>query len=463
MSENVNVEYKELDRITGKLPDTLPKEIVSFANTEGGEIHIGIRDDGTVVGVQDSDDVMTRISNVAHDSVLPDIMPFIQIRSYTVNEKEVVRITVSTGTERPYYLASKGLKPSGVYVRRGSACVPLSESGIRQMILDTSGKSYEECRSMNQDLTFDTLRSVLTARGLESGPEQLKTLKLIGGDGLYTNLALLLSDQCAHTIKVAAFQGRDNAVFRDRKEFSGSLLKQLEDTYALLTMYNKTEATFDGLHRTDRHDYPDEALREALLNSIIHRDYLFSGSTLINLFDDHVEFISLGGLISGLSMEAVFMGASQSRNPNLAAVFYRLGLVESYGTGIRKILRLYNGCRPLPVFRSAEGAFTVEMRNRNEIQSFPPAEASGKTPTFRETAAASAREKILALISEKGEVSRKEIEGVLQVGSTKAYKCLKQLCEEGLILQNSNGNRTTYTNRIASTLPLPSPAHAEHR
>ena len=444
MRENLDVEFKELDRKTGKLPDSIPKEIVAFANTEGGELYIGIQDDGTVVGVAAPEDVMTRLSNIVHDTILPDIMPFLQIRSIEKDGKDVIRATVSVGTERPYYLASKGLKPSGVYVRRGSACIPLNEAGIRQMIMESSGKSYEESRSLYQELSFNTLQAELTSRNLEFGQEQMKTLKLIGEDGLYTNLAMLLSDQCPHTIKAAVFQGVDNAVFRDRKEFSGSLLKQLEDVYGFLDFYNKTEAVFEGLRRTDRRDYPEEAIREALLNSIIHRDYLFSGSTIINLFDDHVEFISLGGLVTGISMEAIFLGASQSRNPNLAAVFYRLGLVESYGTGIRKIMRLYKDFEPAPLFRSAEGVFTVEMWNRNE---WKDAETGPSDPArvLQAGDASSAAERVYAFVREKGEASRKEVQEEFRVGSTKAYKLLKQLCAEGRLIQNQNGNKTTYS------------------
>lgn len=322
--------------------------------------------DGSVAGIPNPDDIMTRISNVVHDTILPDIMPFIQIRPIEMEGKQVVKATIAVGTERPYYLAKEGLKPRGVFVRRGSACIPLNEAGIREMIMETSGKSYEECRSLNQELTFRALRAEMASRNIVFGAAQMKTLKMIGSDGLYTNLALLLSDQCTHTMKAAIFQGRDNAVFRERKEFSGSLLKQLNDAYQFLDLFNRTEASFTGLRRTDQRDYPEETVREALLNSIIHRDYLFSGSTIINLFDDHIEFISLGGLVRGISMEAIFMGVSQSRNPNLAAVFYRLGLVESYGTGIRKIMRLYQGLKHQPVFKSAEGAFTVELYNRNE-------------------------------------------------------------------------------------------------
>ena len=443
MIEGVDTEFKELDQVKGTLPDSVPKEIVAFANTEGGELYVGIRNDGSVVGVADPDDVMTRISNVAHDTILPDIMPFIQIRTVEMEGKQVVKTTIAVGTERPYYLAKEGLKPKGVYVRRGSACIPLNEAGIREMIMETSGKSYEESRSLNQELTFETFQAEMAARNIEFGTAQMKTLKMIGSDGLYTNLALLLSDQCVHTIKVAVFQGVDNAVFRERKEFSGSLLKQLNDAYQFLDFFNKTEATISGLRRTDQRDYPEEAVREALLNSIIHRDYLFSGSTIINIFDDHIEFISLGGLVRGISMEAIFMGVSQSRNPNLAAVFYRLGLVESYGTGIRKIMRLYHGCAHQPIFKSAEGAFTVELFNRNESTENSAADAMNSQPEPRQEVE-EIRTAIYQKVKEQGMVTRKEVEREFGFGSTKAYKVLKGLCEAGLLMQKKNGNRTVY-------------------
>ena len=449
MIESVDTEFKELDRKKGTLPDSVSKEIVAFANTEGGELYVGIRNDGSVAGVADPDDVMTRISNVAHDTILPDIMPFIQIRSIEMEGKQVVKITVAVGTERPYYLAKEGLKPKGVFVRRGSACIPLNEAGIREMIMETSGKSYEECRSLNQELTFEFFRAEMAARNIEFGAAQMRTMKMIGSDGLYTNLALLLSDQCAHTIKAAVFQGTDNAIFRERKEFSGSLLKQLNDAYQFLDFFNKTEASFTGLRRTDQRDYPEEAVREALLNSIIHRDYLFSGSTIINAFDDHIEFISLGGLVRGISMEAIFMGVSQSRNPNLAAIFYRLGLVESYGTGIRKIMRLYQGSDHQPVFRSAEGAFTVELFNRNENEEAEENSAAESMNGWTESISEieGIRTAVCQRAKEQGKVTRKELEQEFGFGQTKAFKVLKTLCDAGLLMQQKNGNRTVYVPR----------------
>lgn len=434
MKECVDIEFKELDRGKGTLPSSVSKEIVAFANTEGGNLYIGISDDGTVIGVEDTDDTMKRLSSVAHDTILPNIMPFIQIRPVEIDGREVVKASISVGTERPYYLASGGLTPKGVYVRVGSTSVPLPESGIREMIMETSGKSYEECRSINQNLTFVTLERAMKDRDMEFGRAQMETLKMIGADGLYTNLALLLSEECTHTIKVAAFQGKDGTVFRDRKEYSGSLIKQLDDAYQFINMYNRTEATFSGLRRTDRRDYPEAALREALLNSIIHRDYLFSGSTIINIFDDRIEFVSLGGLVRGISMESVMMGVSQSRNPNLQKVFYRLELVESYGTGIRKIIRLYKDYSLQPEFRSAEGGFTVTLYNRNAAED-PRSCDDGNDDT---------EDTILELTRSTGEITRKEVEEKLGFGSTKSFQILKRMCDKGLLLQKKKGYRTVY-------------------
>ena len=174
------------------------------------------------------------------------------------------------------------------------------------------------------------------------------------------------------TLKLAVFQGTDKAVFRDRKEFSGSVLKQLDEMYEAIDRYNKTQSTVKGLYRIDKRDYDEEALREALLNCIVHRDYSFSASTLVNIYDDRIEFVSLGGLVKGLSMDAIYMGVSQSRNPNLAAVFYRMKLIESYGTGIGKIRRAYKELSRKPVFESAAEAFRLTLPNMNAIADDTP-------------------------------------------------------------------------------------------
>ena len=151
-------------------------------------------------------------------------------------------------------------------------------------------------------------------------------LKIINSDGIFTNLGMLLSDQCKHSIKTAVFQGTDQSIFRDRREFSGSLFKQLNDVYAYLDRYHQTKATFHKLLRIDTRDYPEVALREALLNLIVHRDYAFSASALISVYSDRMEFVSIGGLMPGIELDDVMLGISVCRNQNLANVFYEKDL-----------------------------------------------------------------------------------------------------------------------------------------
>src|SRR5699024_11153931 len=124
-------------------------------------------------------------------------------------------------------------------------------------------------------------------------------------------------------------------------------------------------AEFEGLNRIDKRDYPSEALREALLNAITHRDYSFSGSTLISIFDDRIEFVTIGGLVRGLTFDDIMLGVSALRNQNLANVFYRLKLIEAYGTGILKINESYAECAVKPQFEVTDNAFKITLPNIN--------------------------------------------------------------------------------------------------
>ncbi len=425
--ENIDVEYKQI-----YTPD-IKKEVIAFANTEGGTVYIGIKDDGEVVGVENPDAVMQQAANAIRDGIKPDVLSFVQVRAVEMEGRQVIRIAVQTGTGQPYYLSDKGLKPSGVYVRRGSSSQPLSDEGIREMIVRNYGSAYEEKRSMNQELTFAALEMAMRERSLDFGAAQMRTLKIIGEDGLYTNLGLLLSDQCEHTVKVALFQGN---LFRDRREFKGSLVKQLEDVYALIDLNNRTSAVFDGLNRRDKRDYPEEAVREALLNSIVHRDYSFSSSTIINIRDDRIEFVSLGGLVPGLSREAIFLGVSQSRNPRLAAVFYRMKLIESYGTGIAKIENAYAYENQKPIFQMADGAFRVTLSNRNfaaeekEISNIAP-----------ETGAENV---ILEYLRRNGVITRRQAQDLLGTKLSTTASLLRRMCESGMIETRGAGRSTHY-------------------
>lgn len=460
--ESENTEFKQ------EYVKDIRKEVVAFANSEGGAVIIGVRKDGEVVGVENPDEVMLQTVNSLKDSIAPDVMPFVNVVSRETDGKYVVEINVSVGTNRPYYIREKGLKPTGVYVRKRSSAQPVTDEGIREMIIQNSGKSFENGRSLNQDLTFVTFSEEMKKRSIEFGTSQMRTLHFIGGDGLYTNLALLLSDQCEVTTKVAVFQGRDKEVFRDRKEFSGSLLKQLEDVYRFIDLNNRIKSTFFGLDRIDVRDYPEEAVREALLNSMVHRDYSFSGSNLINIYEDRIEFVSLGGLVSGLELRSIFLGVSQSRNPNLASVFYRMSLIESYGTGIAKIRRAYRNNNEKPAFETAQGVFRVTLPDRNETETGMDAgerkkagmdsivyidrirkETQNLENVKRCEILELQKRRILEYAIRNGKITRKETEKLIGAGTTKAFRLLRELCDEGKLETQGNGRLSCYVSTIS--------------
>lgn len=424
--ESETVELKEI-----YTPD-LKKEIIAFANTIGGTIYIGIDNNGEIVGIDDADFVMQQISNSLRDGIRPDISMFTHIELMHEYNKCFIKITINQGTRKPYYLSDKGLKPSGVYVKSGTTASPASEDAIRMMIKIADGDSFESNRSLIQELTFSSLKDAFQIRGLTFTEVQMKNLGILSSDDIYTNLGLLVSDQCRHSIKFAIFQGNDKLVFKDRKELTGSLFTQLADAFKTIDFYNSTRATFHDLLRTDERDYPEDAIREALLNAIVHRDYAFSGSTLINLYSDRLEFISLGGLVPGLSLEAAMLGASQPRNEKLANLFYRMKLIEAYGTGISKIMSCYSGLSVQPVFENVEGAFRVILPNIHAQKSI---ELDQKYIP------------VLKLFENKKEITRSDVEEALGIGTTHAINILKEMYENELIVKVGSGRLTRYVKK----------------
>ena len=401
--ETENIEFKS------QFTEEIYKEVIAFANTDGGVVYVGIDNDGNAVGLTDVDKEYTRITNGIRDVIMPDVTMFVR---FTVQDNKVVRITVSEGTNKPYYLKGKGLKPS-------------------------DGDTFEENRSLKQELTFEAAQRAFNLYGVEFNPGKYRSLGITQKkDGIYTNLALILSDQCAHTTKIAVFSDEACTVFRDSKEFGGSVFKQFENTVNYLALCNKTSSVIKGVVRTDKQDYPEEAIREALLNAIVHRDYSFSGSIIINVTDHKMEFISLGGLLAGLSPDDIRSGISQPRNKNLAEVFHRLRLIESYGTGIRRIFNLYADCSEQPQIEVTSNTFKIVLPNMNAVPTAEPERVSAVTPQMQ---------KVLDFIMANGQVTEKEISALLGLKKTRTFTVAKQLRDLGLIKVVGRGENKFYT------------------
>jgi ATP-dependent DNA helicase RecG len=305
------------------------------------------------------------------------------------------------------------------------------------MIKETDGDRFEEMRSLEQNLTFEKAGKEFADRNIKFGQAQMKTLGLMTQDGVYTNLGLLLSDQCVHTIKAAVFEGTNQNQFKDRKEFTGSLFKQMDDVYDFIDFRNQIHSTFEKLRRIDRRDYPEVAVREALLNLLVHREYSFRSSTFISIYTDRMEFTSIGGLVSGVTLKDVTMGISVCRNAKLANVFYRLELIEAYGTGILKIIDAYEGTGMTPEIETSDNAFKVILPNLN-------AKTWSKEPENTGYESCTAEEKVIALVRAQGYVTRKEMESLLGMSQTTCGRLLKQMTRNGQIVQTGRGKITRY-------------------
>lgn len=347
-------------------------------------------------------------------------------------DKFYVRLNVVKGTQTPYYLGEKGVRPSGVYIRVGNTTVQASEEMIRELLRAADSEKFEEKKAYRQDLTFRAAQHIFEEHKVAFGRPQMQTLGILDAEGFYTNLALLLSDQCEHSIKCAIFEGTTKEVFKDRKEFGGSLFEQIDHVLEYLNVYNKTASVIGDKLREDMREYPPTAIREALLNAVVHREYAFSGSTFVNLYDDKLEIMSLGGLPDGISLDAVRLGISQPRNRNLANIFYRLNYIEAYGTGIPRIYSYYRQTGKAPAISVVSGAFQISLPNL-----LYAAEDKTKHRTAHE-------QKILQYLESHDSIDKTSAASLIGTKDARAYIVLRTMAENGLLAVQKQGKKYVY-------------------
>ena len=424
MIENTTTEFKR--EFNQKVINTL----LAFLNTEGGTLYLGLSDDGSVFGIEGSIDLETRrVTTSFRDSVIPDPSGYFEVQPEERDNKSIIKITVRQGSAIPYCYSRHGLVPQGVYVRVGSNTVTATREHIRQMIKDNGAGQFIAELSIEQDLSFEYADGVFSNRDVKFGLQQKQSLGLVRPDGRYTNLALILSDQCPYTTKAAIFEGTNKEKFKDRKEFAGSVFKQIDDVLAYLHVYNRVVGTFDGAYRIDHADYPDVTLREAYINALIHRDYFIEGSVLVSMFDDRLEFMSLGGVMPGVTRDLMLAGVSVTRNEKLAQVFYRLNMIEAFGTGIPRIFGAYENSIAKPEIPVIDGGFLIRIPNRNHAAAVYE---SGSN-----------EHRLLAAFPKVG-FTKEDAARELGISVNGAYKLLERMRERGLLNARKEGKRWLY-------------------
>lgn len=407
ITENNNLEFKR------ELTDSIVKEIIAFCNTTGGTIILGYNDNGKVVGLKNAKEDLDRLSSKINDSIEPSVNFLVSSRIEREDNKEIIVVEVLKGSNKPYYIKSKGMTIDGVFVRLGATVQRATRETIKEMIVESSGISFEKNISINQDLTFTYANKIFKKKNIAFGDIEKKNLGLINADNKYTNLALLISDQCPYSIKVARYKDNTKTEFLDSKEFSEqSILSQYENAYEYLMMNNRMSSKIDGMERIDEYEYPKNSLRELLCNTITHRDYEINGSNLIHIFNDKIEFLSLGGLVSGLTIEDIKLGSSSSRNPNLVNIFHRLNFVEAYGTGIPRMYEEYKASITSPEIKVAPNSFLVILPKLNLKNEYTL---------------------IIEYLKQNNQGTRENFETILKLGKSATINILNEMLEKEII------------------------------
>ena len=372
--ESKNIEYKVA------LPDKSEKymkTIVAFANTQGGKLIIGV-DDKThqIVGVENDIlfQLMDGIANAISDSCAPQIIP--DIEPHTVEGKTVIVVSVEAGKNRPYYLKTKG-KDNGTYIRVAGTSRQAFAEKIKELEMEGARISWDELTCVGYHVSEETTEKL--CRDIEKfrkkagmkehsvKKEQLinwKILKEREGQLLATNAyALLTSDYFPFSkTQCAVFKGTDRAVFLDKREFAGPVYSQIENAVDFVLRNIRLGATIDGLVRKEKYELPPEAIREMIINAHCHRNLLDESCIQVAVYDDRLEITSPGGLYNGLTYEEIMNGHSKIRNKGLANIFSQMGLVEAWGSGIK---RIFNAAKeyglPEPSFQEFDNMFRVEL------------------------------------------------------------------------------------------------------
>ena len=338
MQESNRVELKR------ELTDSLEKEVIAFLNyRDGGVIYLGIDDKTqTTIGIADADAMQLKIKDRIKNNISPSTMGLFDVITETRDDKTIIKITVASGSEKPYYLSKMGMSAKGCYLRIGSASEPMPVRMIEDLFAGRIRNSIGTIKSRKQTLSFEQLKIYYNETSLTLNEQFAHNLELLTGDGAYNYAAYLLSDVNGLSIKVAKYAGTDRVNLIENEEYGYcSLVKATKAVLEKLKVENKTFARITSSRREQRKLLSPVALREAVINAIIHNNYSNEVPPKFELFADRLEITSAGGLPAGFDEDEFFMGYSVPQNKELMRVFRDLDMVEQLGSGVPRILAYY--------------------------------------------------------------------------------------------------------------------------
>ena len=410
MRETRNLEFKET------ITSTFLKTVSAFSNYDGGTILFGVDDDGNIKGLSDIIKACLDIENKINDTISPQ--PDYVLEPNEVNK--TIKLIVKSGLQKPYLYKSKA------YKRNDSATIEVDTLEFSRLVLEGKNISFEELPYKDQNLTFHFLEEQLekTIQISSFNLDTLKTLNLYDNNNGYNNAAGLLADTNDFPgVDIIKF-GENISVIQKRITF---------DHMSILEIYKKSLEVYryeviEGSERKNVEKIPEAAFREAIANGLIHRMWDVNSHIRISMFDNHIDIVSPGGLPTGISEEEYLNGkTSVLRNRNLANVFYRLGFVEIFGTGITRIKQLYESSFVKPRFEVSENTRKIELPVFEDISDLTDDEHL-----------------VLKALSKTVLKSISEIVPSTPFGKSKVSSLLKILEKKGVVLIQGKGRSTKY-------------------
>lgn len=448
--EGKTIEFKEIVPSAEKLSKT----VVAFANMAGGKMIIGVTDAGKIIGIDDFDITvqMDRISNILHDTIHPMIIP--DIYTYTVEEKTLLVIEVYPSQLKPHFLKNIG-KADGTYIRVGATNKKADFEYIQELERQKLNISFDEDVASEQNEDFpinsliNTLKLNLNRNIEEKDLINLKLLKIFGNKLRLTNAAFILQGQFEYVqIKCARFKGDKMDIFIDRKEYSGNIFEQLDNTmkFLLSNINLHGEVGGDFITRIDEYEIPPEALREAVVNAIIHRDYAMTGSDIkVAVFDSKIEIISPGFFPKGITIEDVLGGRSEIRNRVIVRIFKDAKKIEQWGRGVQRIIELCleKGLKRPEIIESGMFVKYIFYR-KSDVKSYVKSDVKSDVKSEDVSKLSIYVLRVMDYLKNNREINISETMKLLNLSKSRANDVLRSMQNMNVILKDGFGRATKY-------------------
>jgi predicted HTH transcriptional regulator len=430
----------ETNRVEFKLAltDGLEKEAVAFLNADGGQIYFGIRDDGSIAGVENADALQLQVKDRIVNNIRPGTMGLFDLFVEEKEGKKTVVLSLAGGPSVPYYIRKYGRSEKGCYLRVGSAAQPMTEEHIEKLLSRRQNSSLTSVLSRHQDLTFNQLKIFYEGKGVVLNRQFAKTLELVMPGGEFNQLAYLFADVNRVSVRVAKWWGTGKMRLRENEEYGDcSLVKAMQKVLDKFEIENVTQARKRGLKTREELRLADSAaLRELIINAFAHNDYANGDTPIFEIFSNRFEITSYGGLVSGMTREEFFTGVSRPRNPEIMRIFKDLEYVERLGSGVPYVVQKYGR----GIFHFMDSIIRFVLPFDRSIEATERPENAQKTPRkhpedARGTAGEqpSITQKILEAVRKNPFAGRRELAEVLNMTDDRVKWHLSKLKKSGII------------------------------